>query len=411
VAPEEPQVRQAHPAQRRVLGVLSGSQVLGGTGSVLGVTVAGLAAASASGSDAIGGFAQTAMVLGAATFALPVGRIAERSGRRAALMFGYVAGAGGAVLAAVAIHTGVWPLLLAALIPFGAGTAASLSARFAATDLALPTARAKALSIVVFATAFGAIAGPNLADPVGRIATGAGLAPVAGPFLLAAVALLLGLRPDPLLESRRAGVATETQPVAKARLTGGLAGVRALPYQAKLALAGVALSHTAMVGVMSMTPVHMDHSGMSLRLVGVVISMHVVGMYVASPLWGWLADRAGRLPVLVIGLALLITAAAIGALAGDATTLSASMLIMGIGWSGGLIGGSTLVTESVQPQDRLTAQAATDLVMNLGGVGGGVLAGILISVTSYAVLGLLVGLLALPVLVAAMFSALQALEA
>ncbi|GAA1356126.1 MFS transporter [Saccharothrix algeriensis] len=403
--------------QRRVLRVLIATQVLGAAGVGIGLTVSTLIAAALSGSDAVGGLAQTAAVLGAGLFALPTARLATRRGRRPALALGYGAGAVGALAAAVGVVLGSWPVLLVALVLFGAAGSANLAARYAGTDLAHPARRARSLAVVVWAATLGAVAGPNLADPAGRAAARSGLPVGAGPYLLAA--LLLGvsalvvlrfLRPDPLTVARSAG------PVTPAHCAGGVGDARgsgavwrALPAAGKLALGGVTLCHTAMVGLMSMTPVHMDHAGSSLRVVGVVISLHVAAMYAASPLFGWLADRVGRVPVLAVGAALVVAAAGVAGMAPshDAPQLAVGLALLGFGWSAGLVAGSALLTESVAVEHRPAAQGLSDLSMNIGGAVGGVVAGVVVTAWSYAALGLLVGFTALPLLVACLFTALQ----
>ncbi|MBB5959929.1 MFS family permease [Saccharothrix tamanrassetensis] len=403
--------------QRKVLRVLVAGQVLGAAGVTTGLAVSTLIAAALSGSDAVGGLAQTGAVLGAALFALPTARLAARRGRRPALVLGYGAGAAGAAVAACAVVLGSWQVLLAALVLFGAASSANLAARYAGTDLAHPQRRARSLAVVVWSATIGAVAGPNLADPAGRIAARLGLPVGAGPYLMAAVlfglaalTVLRFLRPDPLT------VVQSAAPVAPAHCAGGVGDTRgsgavwrALPAGGKLALGGITLCHTAMVGLMSMTPVHMDHAGASLRVVGVVISLHVAAMYAASPLFGWMADRLGRVPVLAIGSALVVAASGIAGMAPshDAPQLAAGLALLGLGWSAGLVAGSALLTESVATADRPAAQGLSDLCMNIGGAAGGVAAGVVVTVWSYAALGLLVGFTALPLLVACLFMSLQ----
>lgn len=169
------------------------------------------------------------------------------------------------------------------------------------------------------------------------------------------------------------------------------------------------LCHTAMVGLMSMTPVHMNHAGSSLRVVGVVISLHVAAMYAASPLFGWMADRLGRVPVLAIGASLVVAAAGVAGMAPshDAPQLAAGLTLLGFGWSAGLVSGSALLTESVRVEDRPAAQGLSDLVMNVGGAVGGAVSGIVVTAWSYAALGLIVGFTALPLLVVCLFASLR----
>lgn len=406
---------QVEHVQRKVLRVLTATQVLGAAGMAIGLAVSTLIAAALSGSDAVGGLAQTSAVVGAAALALPAARLAARRGRRPALVLGYAVGALGAVCAAVAVASSSWQMLLPALVLFGGASSANLAARYAATDLAHPHRRARELSKVVWAATIGAVIGPNLADPAGRVSASAGLPVGAGPFLLAFVVLALaalgvwlGLRPDPLV------VVRQTQPVVLSHCGGGGApgGVGiwfSLTSSARLALIGVTLCHTAMVGLMSMTPVHMNHAGSSLRVVGVVISLHIAAMYAASPLFGWMADRLGRIPVLAIGAALVVAASGIAGMAPShaAPQLAAGLALLGFGWSAGLVAGSALLTESVPVEDRPAAQGLSDLCMNVGGAVGGAVSGVVVTAWSYASLGLIVGFTALPLLVVCLFVTLR----
>ncbi|KOV79075.1 MFS transporter [Nocardia sp. NRRL S-836] len=406
---------QVERVQRKVVRVLTGTQIMGSAAMTIGLAISTLIAASLSGSDAVGGFAQTAAVAGAAVLALPGARLAQRRGRRPALILGYGMGAIGALVAAVAVGVGWWPLLLVGLLLFGGASSANLAARYAATDLAHPRRRARELSRVVWAAMIGAIIGPNLADPAGRVMAAAGLPVAAGPFVLAAVvlgiavlAIQFGLRPDPLV------VVRSTRPVEPAHCAGGGApgGLRVwgvLGPMARLALVGVMLCHTAMVGLMSMTPVHMNHAGSSLRVVGVVISLHVAAMYAASPLFGWMADRLGRVPVLAIGASLVVAASGVAGMAPshDAPQLAAGLALLGFGWSAGLVAGSALLTESVGVDERPAAQGLSDLMMNVGGAVGGAVSGIVVTAWSYAALGLIVGFTALPLLVVCLFASLR----
>jgi MFS family permease len=396
--------------QRHTLLVLVGTQIAGGVGVAAGIAVSSLVAAELSRSEIVGGAALTGMVIGAAVASLALSRLAARSGRRPALSLGYGLGVLGALGCVAAITVGSWPGLLAATLPFGGALAAGLAGRFAATDLADPRRIARALAIVVWAATVGAVAGPNLADPAQRWAQALGLIPATGPFLLCTVAFLiagagtlLGLRPDPLLlarqqDSERSGGVADA---AAGGISAGRAGqaragsrssswqvLRALPL-AQVAVAGIVVCHLVMVGLMSLTPVHMSHGGATLQLVGVVISLHVAGMYALSPLFGWLADRVGRRTVLALAAALLVVASLVAGGAGgsDAARLTIGLVTLGLGWSAGLVAGSALLTEVVPIADRAGVQGLSDVAMNMAGALGGVLAGVTVAISSYAVLG------------------------
>jgi MFS family permease len=396
--------------QRRTVGVLSGAVALGGLGVTVGVTVGGLLARDVAGTDAASGLGQTAGVLGAAVIAVPLARISDRAGRRAGLAAGYVVAVLGALLTIGAAALSSLPLLLVGLFAFGASTACGLQARYAAADLAAPERRGRALALVVWATTVGSVLGPNLAGPGADLGRRLGLPALGGAFVVSAAvftvvaaAVVLLLRPDPLVLARRLG-GVGAGPRTRGATGAAVRAVWATPG-GRLGLTAIVVSHAVMVGVMVMTPVHMGHAGGSpgttLRVIGLVISVHVAGMYLFSPLVGLLADRTGRATTVAIGGALLLAAAALAGTAapGAAVQLAAGLLLLGLGWSCGLIAGSTLVTESVGPQVRPTAQGGTDLLMGLGAALAGLAGGPLLAVGGFGLVSAVSAGLVLPLAV------------
>jgi MFS family permease len=151
-----------------------------------------------------------------------------------------------------------------------------------------------------------------------------------------------------------------------------------------------------------MTPVHMGHAGgpegTTLRIIGLVISVHVAGMYLFSPLVGVLADRAGRTATVALGAVLLLAAAALAGTAapGSAVQLGIGLFLLGLGWSCGLIAGSTMVTEAVSAEQRPTAQGATDLLMGLGAAVSGAVGGPLLALGGFGLVSGVSAALVLP---------------
>ncbi len=393
--------------QRRTVRVLGGGVALAGLGVTVGITAGGLLARDVAGTDSAAGLGQTAGVLGAAVLAVPLARISDAAGRRAGLAVGYLLSVLGAVLTVVAAAASSLLLLLVGLFLFGSATACGLQSRYAAADLATPEHRGRALSLVVWATTVGSVLGPNLAAPGANLGTALGLPPLAGAFVVSAlvfavvaVLLLALLRPDPLLVARRLGGGTGARPVRIATGT-ALRAVWASPA-GRLGVVAVVVAHSVMVGVMVMTPVHMGHAGGAeeavLRVVGLVISVHVAGMYLFSPLVGVLADRIGARTVVAVGGALLLAAAAVAGTAGPAQSvrLGLGLLLLGLGWSCGLIAGSALVTGSVAADLRPTAQGGTDLLMGLGAALAGAVGGPLLAWGGFGLVSAVSAALVLP---------------
>jgi MFS family permease len=392
--------------QRRTVRVLATAQVLGGLGVGAGISVGGLIAEDVSGSTAMAGLAQTASVLGAAVAALPMARLMSARGRRPGLSVGYLVALAGSLLVVAGAVSGSFPLVLTGACLMGAGTATNLQSRYAAADLAEPHHRARALATVVWATTVGVVLGPNLTGPGADVARAVGLPDLGGPLLFsvaafgaAALVVQAGLRPDPLLVARTlAGAGQAHGHVPLGRSLRAAAGSR----WAVLALAAVAVAHTVMVSVMVMTPVHMRHEGATLDVVGIVISLHVAGMYALSPLVGWLTDRLGRVAVIVLGHLVLGAAVLVAGTADGHAVLGVGLLLLGVGWSCALIAGSTLLSESVSTAVRPGVQGAADFTMGICGAAGGALAGVVAAAAGYGALNAVAGLLALPVLVLAL---------
>ncbi|MFG3493525.1 MFS transporter [Streptomyces sp. NPDC047928] len=375
--------------RRRTTVVLVVSQILGGLGVATGIALAAVLARDVSGTDALSGLAPTAMVAGTALLAMPLAALMTARGRRHGLVAAYLIGAAGAGVVVLAAIADNFPLLLAGMAAFGAGSSANLQARFAAADLAEPARRGRAISTVVWATTIGAVLGPNIAAPAGRSAAALGVPEAAGPFLWAAGVFLLSslvvavaLRPDPLLTARALAAEDGGEPRGHS-LRAGVRAVRESP-RARLALLAVTVSHTAMVSIMSMTPVALTHHGADIQLIGLVISVHIAGMYAFSPVMGRLSDRFGRLPVIGLAVVLLGSAALLAGTAGASHGRTATgLFLLGLGWSAGLVAGSALLTDSVPAAARAAAQGLSDLTMNAAAGVGGVTAGLIVANAGY----------------------------
>ncbi|MEW2632219.1 MFS transporter [Streptomyces sp. NPDC048389] len=397
--------------RRRINAVLIASQILGGLGVATGIALAAVLAQEVSGTEALSGLAPTATVAGTALLSVPLAALMTSRGRRPGLVLAYLIGALGAGVVVLAAVIDSFPLLLVGMAGFGGASSANLQARFAAADLAEPERRGRAISTVVWATTIGAVLGPNIASPAGRSVTGLGIPAAAGPFLWAAgvflasaVLVLVLLRPDPLLTARAMSPA-DSSPKGRS-LKAGLLAVRESPM-ARLALVTVAVSHTAMVSIMSMTPVALSHHGAGIELIGLVISGHIAGMYAFSPVMGRLTDRFGRLAVIGLAAGLLCTAALLAGTAGASHgQTAAGLFVLGLGWSAGLVAGSTLLTESVPQPTRAAAQGLSDLTMNAAAGIGGAAAGLVVAQAGYGWLNAIGALLLLPMAGLAMRRAL-----
>lgn len=391
-----------HKLYKRTLLIVILSQIFGGAGLAAGVTVGALLAQEMLGTDSLAGIPAALLTLGSAVAALLVGRISQRFGRRIGLAAGFLAGGIGAIGVIFAAIGQNVPLLFLSLLIYGAGTATNLQARYAGTDLAKPRQRATAVSIAMVSTTFGAVAGPNLVEVMGGIATTLGIPALAGPFILGAAAFILAglvfllfLRPDPLVVAKAIAEAqrAEQQTQSDLHVNKPATNSRGIIVGAVVMI----LTQIVMVAIMTMTPIHMKHHGHGLGEVGLVISIHIGAMYLPSLLTGILVDKVGRTAMSFASGAILLMAGITAALApaDSLALLITALALLGLGWNFGLISGTALIVDATHPATRAKTQGTIDVLIALAGASGGALSGMVVAEASYAALSLAGGVLSL----------------
>ncbi|WP_165384280.1 MFS transporter [Leucobacter triazinivorans] len=389
--------------QSRIVAILALATVLGGLGVGASLSAGALLIVDITGNDALSGLGSTMNAVGAALAGMPLARLAARRGRRIALASGNAIAVLGAVAIIAAAAAGASPLLFAGLAVLGVASAVQLQSRFAATDLAVPENRARDLSLVVWSITIGAVIGPNLITPGEAVGEALGLPGLAGIFvftigaqLAAGLVVWIGLRPDPLIESRRlAAVARSADAV---RPSGDGPHPEATAGRGRraqfLVIALIALAHATMVGIMAMTPLHITHHGGSITLVGFTISLHIAGMYALSPVFGMLAGRIGTRPVVLLGFAVLALAAVGAGTGGESMpVIQTALVLLGIGWSMVTVAGSALLTEVTPLEVRPRRQGQSDTIMNAAGAVFGAASGAIFAAGGFPVLAGVAGAL------------------
>lgn len=384
---------------KRTLLIIIASQIFGGAGLAAGVTVGALLAKDLMGNDAIAGLPSALFTLGSALAAFFVGAISHRKGRRIGLTFGFFLGTIGAVGVIYAATMEYIVLLFISLFLYGAGTATNLQARYAGTDLATPHTRGKAISLAMVFTTIGAVAGPNLVEPTGKLAEMLGLPTLTGPFLVAAFAyglagfiILLLLKPDPLLVARKM---ERNEPTSKDTVV-----QRPLIYLGTIVMI---VTQIIMVAIMTMTPIHMTQHGHSLSAVGLVIGLHIGAMYLPSLVTGVLVDKFGR-SVMIIAASITLFLAGVIATFSPASSLlgiTIALILLGLGWNFGLISGTALIIDGTTLSTRAKVQGMTDVWIAIFGASAGILSGVFMAMSTFGTLafvGGLIGFVLIPML-------------
>ncbi|GAB3646792.1 MFS transporter [Glycomyces tarimensis] len=393
--------------QRRVLSILFSTQILGGLAVGIGIAFGAILIEDMTGSSTYAGLAQSLFVGGSALIVIPAVRITERFGRRGGLAFGYVCAVAGTAVVVAAIHMELAALAIGGYFLLGSASYAGLQSRYAAADLSPADKRGTHLSTIVWAATIGSVTGPSLAALAERAWKGwAGGPDYVGPTvamgvlcLVTAVILLVFLRPDPLLTARAISGESEAP---RRSVADGFRMARA-NTTVRTGVIAAALGHFVMVGVMAMTALHIKHGMVdpaeALTVVGVILGLHIGGMYAFAPIIGKLVDRYGSRPVLLSGTVLLVASCTVAGSAAvtNHVQISVGLVLLGIGWSAMTVASASMVTGAVSPAERPSTQGFSDMVMGLAAMGAGIASGPIVEYLSYGMLNVFCAVVTLAV--------------
>lgn len=398
--------------QRRTIWTLAASSVFsrGATSMVFAVAVLVIKDLLGSANEQWAGLSTASTTVGSALAAATLAAYMQRRGRNPGITRGLVVGALGAVLCIVAalgvkevpegsersLNLTMVLVFMVGMLLVGVGSGASNLSRYAAADLAPEHRRSRDISWIVFAGTFGAVLFPLFVGRFNSVAEKLGYAERSGSmsaavllFVVSAAVVFVLLRPDPLAVA--GGLDESAEPTNHwATFTAAVRVAFSRPMT-RLAFIAIVISQAVMVSVMAMTPLHMEEHGHSDGIIGGIISVHTLGMFAFAPLAGWLADRYGRLPTILLGGFTLALATALTALAGEAphALMFPGLYLLGLGWSFGIVAGSALLTETVDEGDRVAVQGAADLAMNLASGVGALASGFIRGMLGFHVLSLM----------------------
>ena len=404
---------------RRITWVLFANQSLASAGFIAAATINSIIGAQLGGSASFAGVPSAVYQVGAAFAASAWGYIMDRIGRRNGMVAGLMIGVVGNSLVLVAIGTSSFFLFLAGMVLMGITNAAVVLGRFAAAEVNPPERRGAAISNVVLGGTFGAIVGPLLIGPMGGVVRALGMDELAGAYLatlalfaIASVVVFAGLRPDPRDLGKQ--VAIQHPDPALSRFTGEARPIFEILRQpaALVAVSAMALGQVVMVAIMVITSLHMRDHQHNLSHISAVISSHTFGMYAFSILSGRLADRWGRGPVILTGASTLLLACITAPLSPDVVPLAVALFLLGLGWNFCFVGGSALLADQLSPLERSRTQGMNDLLVGLASATGSLGSGIIFAASSYTVIAIVSGMLALiPLLMSLLWMKSRAMPA
>ncbi len=385
---------------RKITWILFTNQSLASAGFIAAATLSSIIGTKLGGSASFAGVPSAVNLLGGAFAASAWGYIMDRIGRRNGIVAGLVIGVVGNCLVLFAIGISSLLLFLVGMVLMGITNAAVVLGRFAAAEVNPPEKRGAAISNVVLGGTFGAIVGPLLVGPMGGFVKTLGMDELAGAylatlvlFMIASLVVFAGLRPDP----RDLGKQVAAEYPASVASAGEARPVLEILRQpaALVAVSAMVLGQVVMVALMVITSLHMRNHQHNLADISAVISSHTFGMYAFSVLSGRLADKWGRVPVILTGACTLLLACVTAPLSPNVIPLAVALFLLGLGWNFCFVGGSTLLADQLSPLERSRTQGTNDLLVGLASAMGSLGSGFVFAASNYTVIALVAGALSL----------------
>jgi len=338
---------------RRNVLVLAICQMLFNAGRSLIVATAPLIAYTIADDRALATLPHALVIVGTALLTLPAALLMRRVGRRAGFILGALIGALGGAVSVIAVYQAHFWLFCLGTFLFGTAAGFAQHYRFAATDVAPPDFRAKAVSLVLAGGVVAAILGPELAK-LGRemflpVQFLGGYVFLIGLTLLTALAVMSldipPLTPAEKAESGRPMLEIMRQPIFIVAVTVST------------------VAQGTMNLLMTATPIAMHHADHHFSDTALVIEWHSVLMFAPGFFTGSLVKRWGELPMILVGLIVLAVSVFI-ALAGETVFLFwSSMALLGLGWNFAFTAATSMLIGAHTASERAKTQGVVNFII------------------------------------------------
>ncbi|WP_406736755.1 MFS transporter [Thioclava sp. GXIMD4215] len=345
------------PRDRRNTLVLVLAQAILGAQMPMIFTIGGLAGQMLSPNACLATLPLSFIILGSVLTAQPLSRFMGRHGRRRGFILANLAGALGAAICAGGLYWGSFPLFTFGALFTGVYMSSQGFYRFAATDTAAPEFAPKAISYVMAGGLVAALLGPQLV----KLTSDATVVPFMATYLVIIVLNLLG----PLLFSFLDIPRPDHH--AQARAPRGRSKMELLRDPViTVSIICAMVSYALMNLVMTSSPLAVVGCGFTPNNAADIVSAHVLAMYIPSFFTGHLIARFGARVIVGLGLFILICAGAVALSGVELMHFFGALVLLGLGWNFGFIGGTAMLAQSYAPEERATVQGVNDFIVFSG---------------------------------------------
>ena len=158
----------------------------------------------------------------------------------------------------------------------------------------------------------------------------------------------------------------------------------------QLSILSAGVGYTTMSTLMTATPISMKMMhGFSLFSTGIVLQLHVIGMFLPSLITGDLINKFGHKKMIYAGIIIMLSTIATHFVFETYYGYMIGLILLGVGWNFLFVSGTSLLVVSYNKEDKFLAQGLNDFVVFSSQSIGALSAGILLFSTSWKTLNLI----------------------
>ena len=362
------------------LWIITASQIFSFTPAPVNVFLSGIIGSTLSPIKSLQTVPTSLMIVGVAVFSFFAAKIMSRIGRKAGFIYAALFSTLSVLLAAFAVWDKNFYLFCFACFFIGNGMSFTHQYRFAAAESVEKSFIPKALSVIMLATIFSALLGPNIAnfnkDLInGHLFVGSYLSLAVLTFIPVTFLSFYSPRVEP----------------ARVKEYKGRSYFELISHPRFLqAVASAAFAYAVMSFLMTATPINMHIiENYSLNKTGIVIQLHIVSMFLPSLITGNLLKKFGHSKIIYGGVFFYTLTILLSFLEPSFFNYLFSLVFLGIGWNFLYLSGTSLLILSYRKEEKFKAQGFNDILVFSIQALASLSAGYMLSMTSWKTMNLI----------------------
>jgi len=377
------------------LWIITASQVFSFTPAPVNVFLSGIIGSTLSPIKSLQTVPTSLMIVGVAIFSFFAAKIMSRIGRKAGFLYAAIFSTLSVLLAAYAVWDKNFYLFCLTCFFIGNGMAFTHQYRFAAAESVEKSFIPKALSIIMLASIFSALLGPNIANfnkdlISGHLFVGSYLSLAVLTFIPVLFLSFYSPKAEPARVNEHKG-RSYFEIISQPRFL--------------QAVTAAAFAYAVMSFLMTATPINMHVTeNISLNKTGIVIQLHIVSMFLPSLITGNLLRKHGHSKIIYAGVSFYILTILLSFLEPSFFNYLFSLIFLGIGWNFLYLSGTGLLVLSYKEEEKFKAQGFNDILVFSTQALASLSAGYMLSMTSWRTMNLI----AVPFLILIVLSSIRA---